>query len=199
MHVHKLSWHPMLWISCCRALRLREPLERWLRAQPVDFEHPIEIVHWEYMEALLPVLALFKSTSKYLEADDYPTGSKVLKKLYRLRKSLGQMHEEEVNAATGTAIKPLLHDLLYKFDDIVNDPTMLWQWAFLALMDPTGGIARVCVCVCVCRDVHYKVTRHFNPTFSPLPALSREPRDKHTKTSTRIELFVFIRPFPVSE
>ena len=71
----------MVRISWCRALRLREPLDKWLRAQKVDYEYPIEIHHWEYMEALLPVLALFKSASKYLEADDYPTGSKVLKKL----------------------------------------------------------------------------------------------------------------------
>ena len=54
----------------------------------MDYKHPIEIHHWEYMQALLPVLALFKRTSKYLEADDYPTGSKVLKKLWRLHKSL---------------------------------------------------------------------------------------------------------------
>ena len=75
--------------SWFRALRLREPLETWLRAQKVDYKHPIEIHHWDYMKALLPVLALFRRTSKYLEADEYPTGSKVLKKLWRLRKSLG--------------------------------------------------------------------------------------------------------------
>ena len=78
------------------------------------------------MKALLPVLALFRRTSKYLEADEYPTGSKVLKKLWRLRKSLGQMHEEEPNAAMGLAIKPLCHDLLHKFDELMDDPTMLW-------------------------------------------------------------------------
>ena len=107
----------------------------------MDYKHPIELHHWDYMEALLPVLALFRRASKYLEADEYPTGSKVLKKLWRLRKSLGQMHQDEPNAATGLAIKPLLHDLLVKFDELMEDPTMLWQWAFLAFMDPTGGSA----------------------------------------------------------
>ena len=123
----------------------------------MDYKHPIEIHHWEYMEALLPVLTLFKRTSKYLEADEYPTGSKVLKKLWRLRTSLGRMHADEPNAATGLAVKPFCRDLLTKFDELVNDPTLMWQWAFLAFMDPTGGSvcnlplhACVCVCVCVC-------------------------------------------------
>ena len=71
--------------SWFRALCLWEPLDTWLRAQKVDYKHPIEIHHWNYMEALLPMLALFRRTSKYLEADEYPTGSKVLKKLWRLR------------------------------------------------------------------------------------------------------------------
>ena len=142
-----------MWISWFRALRLREPLEAWLKAQKVDYSHHIEIQHWDYMEALLPVLAMFKRTSKYLEADEYPTGSKVLTKLRRLRMALGQMHDEEPNAATGLAIKPFCRDLLTKFDELVNDPTMLWQWAFLAFMDPTGESAcsvPSCMCVCVC-------------------------------------------------
>ena len=123
----------------------------------MDYKYPIEIHHWDYMQALLPVLALFKRTSKYLEADDYPTGSKVLKKLWKLRLSLGRMHEEEQNAATGRAIKPLCRDLLQKFDELIDDPTMLWQWAFLAFMDPTGEsactISPVCVCACACACV----------------------------------------------
>ena len=36
----------------------------------MDYKHPIEIYHWDYMAALLPVLALFKRTSKYLEAEE---------------------------------------------------------------------------------------------------------------------------------
>ena len=105
----------------------------------MDYKYPIEIHHWEYMQALLPVLALFKRTSKYLEADDYPTGSKVVKKLWRLRKSLQQMHDAEPAAATGLAVKPFCLDLMTKFDELVKDPTLMWQWAFLAFMDPTGG------------------------------------------------------------
>ena len=144
-----------MWNSWFRALRLREPLEAWLKTQKVDYSHPIEIQHWEYLEALLPVLALFKRTSKYLEADEYPTGSKVLKKLWRLRTALGRMHDDEPNAATGLAIKPFCRDLLTKFDDLINDPTMLWQWAFLAFMDPTGESACsvpscMCMYICVC-------------------------------------------------
>ena len=141
-----------MWISWCRALHLREPLEAWLRAQKVDYKHPIEISHWDYMEALLPVLALFRRASKYLEADEYPTESKVLKKLWRLRLSLGRMHDEEKNATMGLAIKPLCHDPLQKFDELMDDPTMLWQWAFLAFMDPSGesacSVPPLCVCVC---------------------------------------------------
>ena len=116
-----------MWFSWCRALRLREPLEAWLRAQKVDYKYPIEIHHWEYMEALLPVLALFKRTSKYLEADEYPTGSQVLKRLWRLRVSLHDMHKRLHTAGTGLALKPLLHDLLVKFDELMDDPTLLWQ------------------------------------------------------------------------
>ena len=121
----------------------------------MDYKHPIEIHHWEYMQALLPVLALFKRTSKYLEADDYPTGSKVLKKLWRLYKSLQQLHHDEPNAATGLAVKPFCGDLLSKFDDLVQDPTLMWQWAFLAFMDPSGGSVcnvPLCVRVHVCVD-----------------------------------------------
>ena len=123
----------------------------------MDYKHPIEIHHWEYMQALLPVLALFKRTSKYLEADEYPTGSKVLKKLWRLYKSLQQLHHDEPNAATGLAVKPFCGDLLTKFDDLVQDPTLMWQWAFLAFMDPSGGSVcnvplRVRVRVHVCVD-----------------------------------------------
>ena len=119
----------------------------------MDYKHPIEIHHWDYMEALLPVLALFKRTSKYLEADEYPTGSKVLRKLWRLRKSLAQMHQDEPNAATGLAVKPFCRDLLTKFDELMDDATLMWQWAFLAFMDPTGESAcsvasSLCVCVC---------------------------------------------------
>ena len=97
---------------------------------------------------------LFKRTSKYLEADEYPIGSKVLKKLWRLYKSLQQLHHDEPNAATRLAVKPLCGDLLTKFDDLVKDPTLMWQWAFLAFMDPSGGSVcnvplRVRVRVCV--------------------------------------------------
>ena len=129
-----------------------------MKTQKVDYPHHIERPHWEYMEALLPVLALFKRASKYLEADEYPTGSKVLKKLWRLRKALGKMHVEEPNAGTGLAIKPLCRYLIVKFDELMNDPTMVWQWAFLAFLDPTGESAcsvpssvsvRVCVCVLI--------------------------------------------------
>ena len=125
--------------SYFRAVRLRAPIEAWIKAQPADYKHPIEFQHWDFMEALLPVLTLFKRTSKYLEADEYPTGSKVLKKLWRLHKSLLQLHDEEPNAATGLAIKPFCRHLLVKFDELVKDPTLMWQWAFLAFMDPTGG------------------------------------------------------------
>ena len=141
-----------------------------MRVQKVDYKHPIEIHHWEYMEALLPVLALFRRTSKYLEADEYPTGSKVLKKLWRLRKSLEQMHADEPNAATGLAIKPLCWDLLVKFDELMNDATMLWQWAFLAFMDPSGGSAcSVPSCVCVC--VHVCVCVCTRPHVCVRPAI----------------------------
>ena len=92
----------------------------------MDYKYPIEIHHWEYMEALLPVLALFKRTSKYLEADEYPTGSQVLKRLWRLRVSLDDMHKRLHTAGTGLALKPLLHDLLVKFDELMDDPTLLW-------------------------------------------------------------------------
>ena len=127
----------------------------------MDYKHPIEIHHWEYMQALLPVLALFKRTSKYLEADEYPTGSKVLKKLWRLYKSLQQLHHDEPNAATGLAVKPFCRDLLRKFDDLVQDPTLMWQWAFLAFMDPSGG--SVCnVPLCMCVHVHVCVD-HSSP------------------------------------
>ena len=93
----------------------------------MDYKHPIEIHHWEYMQALLPVLALFKRTSKYLEADEYPTGSKVLKKLWRLYKSLQLLHHDEPNAATGLVVKPFCGDLLSKFDDLIKDSTLMWQ------------------------------------------------------------------------
>ena len=94
------------------------------------------------MEAVLPVLSCVKKTSKYLEADTYPTGSKALRKMWRLRKTLGKIHDDEPAAGTGRAVKPFCRDLLIKFDELLNDPTLIWQWSFLALMDPTGGAVK---------------------------------------------------------
>ena len=111
-----------------------------MRSQKGEYGNPIEINHWEYMDALLPVLALIKKTSKFLEADEYPTGSKVLKKLWKMHKALIKIWDKEVAAYVGLAIKPFCRDLLTKFEELMNDPTLIWQWAFLALMDPTGGM-----------------------------------------------------------
>lgn len=122
----------------------------------MDYNHPIEIHHWEYMEAVLPILALFKHTSKYLEADDYPTGSKALRKLWKLRLCVARVHEDTPAAATGLAVKPFCRYLLVKFDELMNDPTLFFQWAFLAFMDPSGtsvimGTSNaLALCACVC-------------------------------------------------
>ncbi len=132
-------------MSCTRALRLREPIEAWIRSQKGKYDDPIEMNHWEYMEALLPVLNLFKVTSKYLEGTKYPTGSKALKKMWKLDAAVTKVHANEPNAYTGLAIKPFCRDLLVKLQEVMDDPTLVWQWAFLALMDPSGGIIGGCL------------------------------------------------------
>ena len=132
--------HTLCFLSCTRALRLREPIEAWFRSQKGKYENPIEMNHWEYMEVMLPVLNYIKVTSKYLEGQKYPTGSKALKKLWKMTVALQQVHANEPAAYTGLAMKPFCRDLLWKLEQVMNDPTLVWQWAFLALMDPSGGV-----------------------------------------------------------
>ena len=127
---------------CTRALRLREPIDTWIRSQRGKYANPIEINHWEYMEALLPLLSCVKKTSKYLEADEYPTGSKALRKMWRLRKTLWGIYEADHPVGPGRAVMPFCRDLVTKLDELLNDPTLIWQWSFLALMDPTGGTVK---------------------------------------------------------
>ena len=129
-----------MWFSCTRALRLREPIDSWIRAQHGQYANPIEINHWEYMEDMLPVLACIKKASKRLEADNVPTGLKSLKVFLQLRGVLISLVRDTECKNTGTAIIPFCKDLVQKFDEIVDDPTLIWQMAFLALMDPSGGV-----------------------------------------------------------
>ena len=90
------------------------------------------------MEAILPVLACVKKCSKRLEAEDYPTGSKALKVFKKLRGVLaGELFDMECKGP-GTALIPFIGDLLRKIDELLDDPTLVWQMAFLALMDPSG-------------------------------------------------------------
>ena len=43
-------------------------------------------------------------------------------------------------------MKPFCRDLIIKFDELVKDLMLMWQWAFLAFMDPTGeSVCNVCV------------------------------------------------------
>ena len=79
---------PFFFLACTRALHLWEPIEAWIRSQKGTYEDPIEMNHWEYMQAMLPVLNYIKVTSKYLEGHKYPTGSKALKKLWKLTVAL---------------------------------------------------------------------------------------------------------------
>ena len=128
-------------MSCTRALRLREPIDAWIRSRKGKYENPIEINHWEYMEALLPVLNLIKTASKYLEATSYPTGSKALKKMWKMNDGLMKVHEAEPAAYTGLGHQtiPSRHPGEVAARSWTT-PTLVWQWAFLALMDPSGGI-----------------------------------------------------------
>jgi hypothetical protein len=85
----------------------------------------------------MPVFATIKRCSKRLEAEEYCTGSKALKLLWKLRYFLIlQVHEE--CKGTGTALVPLCKDICRKLTDGMEDPTWVWQMAFLALMDPSG-------------------------------------------------------------
>ena len=150
--------------SCTRALRLREPIDAWVRSQKGEYQNPIEINHWEYMEKVLPVLSAFKKTSKYLEADEYPTGSKALKQMWKLHRALVSTRDSEGHDGLQRTVQGFAAHLVRKLNHVMDDPTHVWQWAFLALLDPTGGIGNgvgsiLCVCVCVCAYVciHHSV------------------------------------------
>ena len=141
--------------SCNRALRLREPIDAWVRSQKGEYQNPIEINHWEYMEKIVPILSAFKKTSKYLEADEYPTGSKALKQMWKLHRALVSTRDSGGHDGLQRAVQGFAAHLVRKLNHVMDDPTHVWQWAFLALLDPTGGIGNgvgsiLCVCVCVC-------------------------------------------------
>ena len=141
--------------SCTRALRLREPIDAWVRSQKGEYQNPIEINHWEYMEKVLPVLSALKKTSKYLEADEYPTGSKALKQMWKLHRALVSTRDSAGRDGPERSMKGFVMHLLRKLVWVMDDPTHVWQWAFLALLDPTGGMGNgvgsiLCVCVIPC-------------------------------------------------
>ena len=131
--------------SCTRAFRLREPIDAWIRSQRGQYQNPIEINHWEYMEKALPIFAAVKKTSKYLEADEYPTGSKALRQMWKLHRALVQTKRGFGKDGSDGAMRGFIDGMVYKLSLVLDDATLFWQWAFLALLDPTG----VCVSVCV--------------------------------------------------
>ena len=140
--------------NCTRALRLREPIDAWVRSQKGEYQNPIEINHWEYMEKILPILSALKKTSKYLEADEYPTGSKALKQMWKLHRALVSTLDSVGHDGPERSVKGFVLHLLQKLKWVMDDPAHVWQWAFLALLDPTGGMGNgvgsiLCVCVCV--------------------------------------------------
>ena len=97
-----------------------------MRPQSVDYKHTIEIHHWEYMEALLPILALFKHMSKYLKADEYPTGSKALRRLWTLEKTPVKIRHEASKTSIDLAIKAFDDDCSRKMGWQMDDSTLIW-------------------------------------------------------------------------
>ena len=112
-------------------------MEAWFRAHP-DYSTPLELSHWSYLAALVPVLTGLKAASKRLEADTYITGSKALKVFKVLRSFLSDQRNGD-NKGPGSAIVPMCFDFLCKLDGALNDPTRIRQMTFLAFMDPSGG------------------------------------------------------------
>ena len=152
--------------SCTRALRLREPIDAWVRSQKGEYQNPIEINHWEYMEKVLPVLSALKKTSKYLEADEYPTGSKALKQMWKLHRALVSTRDSAGRDGPERSMKGFVMHLLRKLVWVMDDPTHVWQWAFLALLDPTGGMGNgvgSILCVCVCPNCYMYLKSTFRP------------------------------------
>ena len=148
--------------SCNRALRLWEPIDAWVRSQKGEYQNPIQINHWEYMEKIVPILSAFKKTSKYLEADEYPAGSKALKQMWKLHRALVSTWDGGGHDGLQCAVQGFAAHLVRKLNHVMDDPTHVWQWAFLALLDPTGGIGNgvgsiLCVCVCAYVCVHRSV------------------------------------------
>ena len=140
----------MLFWGCIRLLRLRKPIDAWFREHP-EYNTPLEISHWNYLETLLPVFSTLKTCSKRLEADEYVTGSKALKLLTRLLHYLAGQADADCKGA-GTALVPLCHDMLRKLKEGLDDPTWVWQMTFLALMDPSGECSATSECTCPNRE-----------------------------------------------
>ena len=102
--------------SCTRALYLWEPVDAWVRFQKGKYQNPIEINHWEYMEKVLPVLSVLKKTSKYLEANEYPTGSKALKQMWKLHRALVSTQDSARHDGPECSVKGFVLHLLKKLN-----------------------------------------------------------------------------------
>ena len=72
------------------------------------------------MEKIVPVLSVVKKTSKYLEADKYPTGSKALKQMWKLHKALVSIWDTVGHDGPQYSVKGFVLHLLRKLNNVMN-------------------------------------------------------------------------------
>jgi len=96
-----------------------------------EYADPLELSHWNYLEAIIPVFTNIKIVCKRLEADGYVTGCKAVKFLHRLLDYLEHWIQMN-NKGIHRTLRPIVEAIWNKLKDALRDVTWVWQMAFLA-------------------------------------------------------------------
>ena len=78
------------------------------------------------MEKVLPILSALKKTSKYLEVDEYPTGFKALKQMWKLHRALVSTRDSVGHDGPERNVKGFVLHLLRKLNWVMDNPTHMW-------------------------------------------------------------------------
>lgn len=141
-----------------RMLLLKRAVQRYMEQFPDEVQEPLELRHWQVLNAVKELLATVKAASLKLEADTVPTGGQALWVFHKLLMYLNK-HATDSEHLTDSAknIMKLAGGIMTKLGEELASPNWLFGLAFLALMDVSGecmsvffAVLMFAIFVCFC-------------------------------------------------